>query len=108
MARVTFAPGSSVISMYLYQRQLSVAGTYRITSGGNRVRAWNPPRTIVHKMRQVITQRDAGVCQLCFATATWPELDHITPYRDGGLYIEWNLQLACAKCNARKGARGGE
>jgi hypothetical protein len=23
----------------------------------------------------------------------------------GGLYIEWNLQLACVSCNMRKGAR---
>ena len=26
-------------------------------------------------------------------------------YRDGGLYIEWNLRLACARCNYSRGAR---
>lgn len=100
-----FAPGSAIITRYLYERQLGVAGTYKITSGGNRVRAWTPPRSIVRKMREFVTARDCGVCQLCGNPAKYPELDHILPYRDGGLYVEWNLQLACVSCNMRKGAR---
>lgn len=100
-----FAPGSAIITRYLYERQLSVAGTYKITSGGNRVRAWTPPRSIVGKMRAFIAARDGGICQLCGNPAKYPELDHIKPYCAGGLYIEWNLQLACVSCNMRKGAR---
>ena len=102
---IHFAPGSAIISRYLYERQLAVAGTYKVTSGGNRVRAWTPPRSIVRKMRRIIAERDGGVCKICNQPARHPELDHVIPYRDGGLYIEWNLQLTCCACNMSKGAK---
>ena len=100
-----FAPGSAIITDYLYRRQLDVAGTYKVTSGGNRVRAWKPPRSIHRKMQALIYTRDAGICGICGDTPKFWELDHIKPYRLGGIYIEWNLQVACCGCNASKGAR---
>ena len=100
-----YAPQSAIISRYLYERQLQVAGTYKTTSGGNRVRAWTPPRSIHRKMQAFIFERDQGICQICGEPAKFWELDHIKPYRAGGIYIEWNLRLACVYCNASKGAK---
>jgi 5-methylcytosine-specific restriction endonuclease McrA len=101
------APGSAIITEYLFARQQQVAGTYKITSGGNRVRAWKPPRSIHRKMQALVFARDRGTCGICDAKVKpglW-ELDHIKPYKHGGIYIEWNLRVACCWCNAAKGAR---
>ena len=32
-------------------------------------------------------------------------MDHIRPYRDGGLTVPRNLQTLCKSCNCQKGAR---
>lgn len=42
----------------------------------------------------------------------WPErmsasLDHVIPLAAGGPHTPENLQLAHLRCNAKKGARGG-
>jgi 5-methylcytosine-specific restriction endonuclease McrA len=36
-------------------------------------------------------------------TVRWSTLDHVTPRSEGGPDEEWNLLLACQRCNGRKG-----
>ena len=99
------APRSTIISDAVYQTQLRYAGQYRVTSGGNRIRAWKPTSRQVGAMRALIIERDGKRCAICGAETPFLDLDHIKPYKHGGLFIESNLQLACWPCNGRKGAR---
>jgi 5-methylcytosine-specific restriction endonuclease McrA len=59
-------------------------------------------------------ERDNGCCQICghelAMTTKWPDprmptRDHIVPLSKGGTHERSNLQLACAVCNVRKGAK---
>ena len=95
-------PVGSIISETNYRAQLRYQGKYKVTSGGNRIRAWQPSARVKAKMRQFLNERDGQFCQNCGSTE-WPEFDHITPYRDGGLFIESNLQWLCHGCNMAKG-----
>lgn len=61
-----------------------------------------------------IFERDGGCCKLCglalSMTTCWPHhrtptRDHVIPLSKGGTHERANLQLACAECNVRKGAR---
>lgn len=68
------------------------------------------PRSSVDRL--AIYQRDAWVCQLCFALVdplatggAKPSLDHVIPLVAGGLHNATNLQLAHLRCNLSKGRR---
>jgi hypothetical protein len=51
-----------------------------------------------------IMRRDAYNCQYCkVARAT--EIDHVQPWKQGGLTIASNLVAACEQCNRSKGGR---
>lgn len=51
-----------------------------------------------------IMRRDACTCQYCkVARAT--EIDHVQPWKQGGLTIASNLVAACEQCNRSKGGR---
>ncbi len=63
---------------------------------------------------EFLFERDGGRCQLCgceLSMATkWPDprtptRDHVVPLSKGGTHERGNLQLACAECNIRKGAK---
>lgn len=103
---IEYAPDSEIITSRCYARQLLVAGTYRRTISGHLVRAWKPPRSVHRRMQAFIYQRDGFTCQLCRKHRSQLRclltLDHIHPYKLGGLYIEWNLRTACESCNASK------
>lgn len=69
-------------------------------SGRNRSK-WN-------RVRAVVLERDGGTCQIrsnCDgAPAT--EVDHVTPWRDGGAWFELeNLRAACKACNISRAAK---
>jgi 5-methylcytosine-specific restriction endonuclease McrA len=100
-----YAPGSEIITANSYANQQRLAGTYVRSSNGHRRRAWLPPRSVNLRMRTHIIERDGEACAECGKKTTLLHLDHIKPYRLGGIYIEWNLQLLCESCNARKGAK---
>jgi len=57
--------------------------------------------------RHAIITRDGRACYLCGAVLKWRAvvLDHVWPLSRGGKHVDANLRVACALCNARKGAR---
>ena len=106
---IRYAPGSAIITAASYATQTRLAGTYLRSAGGNRRRAWKPPRSVHLKMQAFIFDRDGNRCVSCGDSRRWRlELDHIKPYLHGGIYIEWNLQALCYSCNASKCARWEE
>jgi 5-methylcytosine-specific restriction endonuclease McrA len=85
---------------------------YSKTRGGNPSRTWRPSKQRIAAVRAIVFGRDDYTCQLCghrpeCAPDDWYglHLDHIIPYRDGGLFYPDNLQTLCEPCNCRKGAR---
>ena len=64
--------------------------------------------------RQVVFERDAGVCMECWAQgfpgiadpANW-HLDHIIPLKRNGEHSYANVQVTHPACNLKKGARVG-
>lgn len=61
-----------------------------------------------------IFDRDSGRCKICGCELSmdtkWPHprtptRDHVVPLSKGGTHERSNLQLACAECNIRKGAK---
>jgi 5-methylcytosine-specific restriction endonuclease McrA len=51
-----------------------------------------------------IMWRDAYTCQYC-KVARAAEIDHVRPWKQGGLTIASNLVAACERCNRSKGGR---
>jgi hypothetical protein len=51
-----------------------------------------------------------GTCFYCGGELLpeWATLDHVEPRSRGGPDEEWNVLLACRRCNNRKGARSIE
>lgn len=67
-------------------------------------------KTDWERVRNVIWIRDGGMCMKCgkkmLKTKDKWHVDHIVPITKGG--AEWdldNLELSCAKCNLKKGAK---
>ena len=56
---------------------------------------------------QVIWERDGGMCGICGLVVDLSDrhFDHIVPLARGGAHATWNIQVAHALCNRRKGAR---
>lgn len=66
---------------------------------------------------QGVFKRDNGVCQICGEPCDWndreyggcgptyPSIDHIVPFAQGGEHTWDNVQLAHFMCNSTKGAR---
>lgn len=93
---------------------------YKVTSGGNRVRAYKPSKSALRRLRLSVYTRDDFTCLICrrpfprpdrydgtdmvWGHGTYLTLDHLKPYRDGGLYAEDNLRTACHPCNSKRGA----
>jgi 5-methylcytosine-specific restriction endonuclease McrA len=48
-----------------------------------------------------VRERDGGICRRCGRPDSW-RVDHIKARRDGGADAEWNLQLLCTDCDAKK------
>jgi hypothetical protein len=77
---------------------------------GRRLDAWH--RAEVQKdarfpgttLRQQVLQRDRHRCVDCEATENL-HIDHIIPHSYGGQTTFDNLQVLCAQCNLRKGAK---
>jgi 5-methylcytosine-specific restriction endonuclease McrA len=86
---------------------------YRKTRGGNRSRTWRPSKQRMEFVRAFVLDRDDYACQSCgwraerdgYHPGAGLHLDHLIPYRDGGLFYPGNLQALCESCNCRKGAR---
>jgi 5-methylcytosine-specific restriction endonuclease McrA len=65
-------------------------------------------RTIPQNVKIAVAVRDGGRCRACGATLSQSAMhfDHIIPYSRGGSSTDpANVQLLCARCNLRKGAR---
>ena len=65
-------------------------------------------RTDWQRVRRVIYERDGGICMKCGKPVPKNNyhVDHIIPISAGG--DEWdlnNLELSCAECNLKKGAK---
>lgn len=66
---------------------------------------------------QGVFARDGGVCQICGEPCDWndreyggcgptyPSIDHIVPFAQGGEHTWNNVQLAHFMCNSKKGAK---
>lgn len=80
-----------------YQRYLQLKAR-RIRSQLRRTRL--PSST-----KQRILERDGHRCRHCGAADSL-QIDHITPCIEGGSSRDANLQILCARCNMRKGAKG--
>lgn len=44
-------------------------------------------------------------CYYCGDESSGYQYDHFVPLAKGGLHAEWNMRLACPRCNGRKSAR---
>lgn len=64
--------------------------------------------------RLAVFERDDWTCQICarsvdraatFPNPNSPSLDHVIPLSKGGDHTYANVQLACLRCNLRKGDR---
>lgn len=75
-----------------------------------------PP--IPDDVRQAVIARDQELCQICGCKTVavrlgdpnprGRHLDHVIPWSKGGKHKVSNLQVLCADCNRRKGARAGK
>jgi 5-methylcytosine-specific restriction endonuclease McrA len=54
-----------------------------------------------------VRDRDQGICRQC-GTPESRRVDHIIRRRDGGADADWNLQLLCDDCDAKKHREKGE
>ena len=63
----------------------------------------------VQRIRRIIYRRDHGICALCHEYAPFGDghVDHIIPRGLGGRNTMGNLQWTHARCNLRKGMKGG-
>lgn len=61
-------------------------------------------RKVPYEVRKQVLERDAYRCVSC---GSWKDLhvDHIVPRAQGGSDDPENLQVLCAGCNMRKGAK---
>lgn len=59
---------------------------------------------IPQHVRSEVWRRDGGKCRECGAQSNL-QFDHVIPHSRGGADTVANLQLLCARCNLRKGAR---
>lgn len=87
--------GSAVFTHYEAWRDLLIAKT------GVRL---DPKRLFDDKDRQIIFQRDKGVCQICGGTVLPEdaEYDHYpVPHASGGKTVIENGRLVCTKCHPR-------
>jgi len=73
-------------------------------AAGQRPRQPGSASACSKSLRELIYLRDEGICQLCGKVAVEPSIDRIIPGSMGGRYMEENCQLACRKCNGRKGS----
>lgn len=66
-------------------------------------RRWRGPN--VARLRALIYDRDAGICQDCGAHVAFSDfqLDHIQPRSMGGTDEANNLRATCTPCNQSKG-----
>jgi len=71
-----------------------------------RKKLYYAPRTrhIPQDVKIAVSVRDQGRCRQC-GSAENLHFDHIIPYSRGGANTVDNIQLLCATCNLRKGAR---
>lgn len=60
---------------------------------------------VVRRMK--VWKRDGGVCKICNVPVEFEtmHLDHIVPLAHGGEHSYANVQVSCAPCNLRKGAK---
>jgi hypothetical protein len=80
-----------------------------LTRGKRNVRAnWHPDCVEIYRLafpeigRQMVFERDGGICQACgVKSSTW-ELDHRQPLIDGGSHDPGNLQTLCQPCHRAK------
>lgn len=59
-------------------------------------------------VRQMIYERDRGICRYCKEPVTTFHVDHIVPVARGGTDRPKNLALSCVPCNLKKAARTPE
>ena len=63
---------------------------------------------MTQSLRKKIMERDYYTCRYCgkyMPSGKGIHIDHIVPVAKGGLTIESNLQVLCARCNLRKGCK---
>jgi 5-methylcytosine-specific restriction endonuclease McrA len=59
-------------------------------------------------IRQLVSQRAAGICEYCLIHQNFSmyshEIDHVMATKHGGQSVEDNLVVACLPCNRHKGS----
>lgn len=81
------------------------AGIYRYVLDGNEQHL--NLRLFDKAQKMAVYEQQGRKCATCGAEVDFVKMegDHITPWKDGGLTTNENLQMLCRPCNRRKGAR---
>jgi len=69
-----------------------------------RVQGLDRKRAIPRRLRSAVYQRDGHRCTYCGTEEGPFQIDHVFPWSRGGRHELENLCVACATCNALKGA----
>lgn len=53
-------------------------------------------------LKKIIHERDRGICQYCGKKRGVMIIEHVIPYILNGDAVDYNLVVACQKCNTTK------
>ena len=99
---------SGVINKQVAEEALSALAIAHLTGAFSQNQYPEGREPIPDWTRQVVLDRDKGICRYCGRRAMTLHLDHVIPVIQGGRSTGANLVTACAECNRKKAGRTPE